>query len=75
MTSMPAASASGYLTTGEAATRIGATSQYVRELIRAGALDAIDISNGGRAVYRVAEASVAKFLTDRAVRRPAAEVA
>jgi excisionase family DNA binding protein len=72
---MPAASASGYLTTGEAASRIGATSQYVRDLIRAGALEAIDISNGGRAVYRVAESSIAKFLTDRAVRSAVAEVA
>lgn len=75
VTSTPAASASGYLTTGEAATRIGVTSQYVRDLIRAGALEAIDISTGGRAVYRVAEASLAKFLTDRTVRTPVAEVA
>lgn len=75
MTSTPAASASGYLTTGEAATRIGATSQYVRDLIRAGALEAIDISTGGRAVYRVAEASLVKFLTDRTVRTVIAEVA
>lgn len=75
VTSMPAASASGYLTTGEAATRIGATSQYVRELIRAGALDAIDISNGGRAVYRVSETSIAKFVTDRRVRVETVEVA
>ena len=75
MTPESSAPMSGYLTTGQAASRIGATPQYVRDLIRTGALDAIDISTGDRAVYRVAETSIAQFLMDRAVRTAAAEVA
>lgn len=67
MTPASAAPTSGYLTTGQAASRIGATPQYVRELIRAGRLQAIDISNGGRPSFRVSEASVEKFLHDATV--------
>ncbi|MGW4075972.1 hypothetical protein ACWELB_21085 [Streptomyces asiaticus] len=67
MTSASAAPASGYLTTGQAAARIGATSQYVRALIRGGLLEAIDISKGVRPTFRVPEAAVAKFLAERTV--------
>lgn len=67
MTPTPAAPMSGYLTTGQAASRIGATPQYVRELIRTGRLQAIDISNGGRPSFRVSETSVEQFLRDAAV--------
>lgn len=67
MTPMPAAPVSGYLTTGQAAARIGATPQYIRELIHAGSLAAIDIGKGARARFRVSELSVEKFLLDAAV--------
>lgn len=66
MTPMPAP-VSGYLTTGQVAARIGATSQYVRELIHAGSLAAIDIGKGARSRFRVSEASVEQFLRDSAV--------
>jgi excisionase family DNA binding protein len=68
VTPTSAAPTSGYLTTRQVADRIGATSQYVRELIRIGALDAIDLGHGPRASFRISEASVARFLADRAVR-------
>lgn len=67
MTSSSAAPVSGYLTTRQAGERIGATSNYVRELIHAGHLDAIDIGTGERPRFRVAASSVEKFLRDRAV--------
>ncbi|GFH34318.1 hypothetical protein [Streptomyces pacificus] len=72
MTPSSAAPVSGYLTTGEAGARIGATSNYVRELIRAGHLDAIDIGTGDRSRFRVAIASVDQFLAERAVPKQAA---
>lgn len=72
MTSTSAAPTSGYLTTGQAGERIGATSNYICELIRAGVLDAIDIGKGSRPRFRVAVASVDKFLRDRAVPKRAA---
>lgn len=75
MTSTSAAPASGYLSTGEVGARIGATSQYVRELIHAGVFDAIDIGIGDRARFRVSADSVAKFLRDRAVSPAQTEVA
>lgn len=67
MTSASAAPASGYLTTGQAATRIGASAQYVRALIHSGLLEAIDISKGKRPSFRVPEAAVAEFLAARTV--------
>lgn len=75
MTPMPAAPVSGYLTTGQAAVRIGATPQYVRELIHAGSLTAIDIGKGARARFRVAEASIEQFLRDVAVTPTVEELA
>ncbi|MGW9245773.1 hypothetical protein [Streptomyces badius] len=76
MTPAPAAPMSGYITTGQAAARIGSTPQYVRELIHAGHFDAIDIGTGERARFRVTAESVEKFLTARAVRpTPPNEVA
>lgn len=71
MTPSSAAPVSGYITPGEAGARIGATSNYVRELIRAGHLDAIDIGKGSRPRFRVTAASVDKFLADRAVPKQA----
>lgn len=68
MTPTPAAPVSGYITTGQAAARIGSTSQYVRELVHAGHLDAIDIGTGERSRFRVAGASVERFLAERTVR-------
>ncbi|MFD7609687.1 excisionase family DNA-binding protein [Streptomyces sp. NPDC059828] len=67
MTPTSAAPASGYLTTGQAASLIGSTSNYVRELIHAGHLDAIDIGTGDRPRFRVAAESIDKFKTARAV--------
>ncbi|MET9517445.1 hypothetical protein [Streptomyces sp. NPDC002994] len=67
MTPTPAAPVSGFLTTGQAAARIGATSNYVRELIHSGVLDAIDIGIGDRPRFRVSAESVARFLCDRVV--------
>ncbi|MER7623916.1 hypothetical protein [Streptomyces sp. NPDC126503] len=60
------------MTTGQAGARIGATSNYVRELIRAGRIEAIDISTGTRPSYRVSEESLAKFLRERIVVREVA---
>jgi len=58
-----AAPASGYLTTGQAAARIGSTPQHVRGLIRAGAIEAIDIAKGRvRPRFRIPEAAVAQYL-------------
>ncbi|MFG3510225.1 hypothetical protein ACGF5F_32535 [Streptomyces sp. NPDC047821] len=67
MTSTSAAPTSGFITTGQAASRIGSTSQYVRELIHAGHLDAIDIGIGERPRFRVSAESVTRFLRSRAV--------
>ena len=67
MTPASAAPKSGFITTGEAASRIGSTSQYVRELIHAGHLDAIDIGTGDRPRFRVAVDSVDRFLRTRVV--------
>lgn len=75
MTPTPAAPVSGYITTGQAAARIGSTPQYVRELVHAGHLDAIDIGTGERSRFRVSGSSVEKFLADRAVRPTSPEVA
>ncbi|MET7956348.1 hypothetical protein AB0I87_18640 [Streptomyces sp. NPDC049952] len=68
MTSTPAAPMSGYITTGQAAARIGSTPQYIRELVHGGHLDAIDIGTGERSRFRVDGASVERFLAARAVR-------
>lgn len=68
MTPTPAAPMSGYITTGQAAARIGSTPQYVRELIQAGHFDAIDIGTGQRARFRVTADSVERFLVARIVR-------
>lgn len=76
MTPLPAALTSGYLTTRQAADRIGVTPNYVRELIRAGALNAIDIGSGTRPTFRVAGESVESFRRERAVSiTPTQEVA
>ncbi|MGW2223838.1 helix-turn-helix domain-containing protein [Streptomyces formicae] len=75
MTSASAAPAGGYLTTGQAAHRIGGTPQHVRRLIKSGRLAAIDIANGGgRPRFRIAEAVIEDFLRDVAV-SPTEEVA
>lgn len=75
MTSTNAAPVSGFITTGLAASRIGSTPQYVRELIHAGLLEAIDIGKGDRPRFRVSAASIEAFLVSRVVTRPAKEVA
>ncbi|MFJ4738734.1 excisionase family DNA-binding protein [Streptomyces sp. NPDC088775] len=75
MTSTPAAPMSGYITTGQAAARIGSTPQYIRELVHAGHLAAIDIGTGERSRFRVSSSSVEKFLADRVVRPATSEVA
>jgi excisionase family DNA binding protein len=75
MTSTPAAPKSGFITTGEAASRIGSTSQYVRELIHAGHLEAIDIGSGDRSRFRVSADSVDRFLRARVVTPGAKAVA
>ncbi|MER6350614.1 helix-turn-helix domain-containing protein [Streptomyces sp. NPDC001634] len=63
MTSASVAPTGDYLTTGEAAKRIGGTPQHVRELIKSGRLEAIDIAKGnGRPRFRIAEAALAEFL-------------
>jgi excisionase family DNA binding protein len=67
MTPASAAPKSGFITTGEAASRIGSTSQYVRELIHAGHLDAIDIGIGDRSRFRVSADSIDRFLQARVV--------
>jgi len=59
----------GFLTTGEVAIRIGGTPQHVRELIKSGRIEAIDIAKGsGRPRFRVSEAALAAFLRAAAVR-------
>lgn len=75
MTPSSAAPASGYLTTGQVAARIGATPQYVRGLIHAGTLDAINIGKGVRPSFRIPESAVAQFLQDRAVNPTGSEAA
>lgn len=69
MTLASAALAGGFLTTGEVAIRIGGTPQHVRELIKSGRIEAIDIAKGsGRPRFRVSEAALAAFLRAAAVR-------
>jgi excisionase family DNA binding protein len=64
-----AALTGGFLTTGEVAIRIGGTPQHVRELIKSGRIEAIDIAKGsGRPRFRVSEAALAAFLRAAAVR-------
>jgi len=64
-----AAPSGGYLTTGEVAFRIGGTPQHVRELIKSGRIEAIDIAKGGgRPRFRVSEAALADFLSSATVR-------
>ena len=71
MTLASAAPKGGFLTTGEVAIRIGGTPQHVRELIKSGRIEAIDIAKGnGRPRFRVSEASLANFLDGAAVRTP-----
>jgi excisionase family DNA binding protein len=68
MTLASAAPEGGYLTTGEVAIRIGGTSQHVRQLIRSGRIEAIDIAKGGgRPRFRVSEAALVHFLRAAAV--------
>lgn len=68
MTFASAAHPGGFLTTGEAAQRIGGTPQHVRQLIKTGRLAAIDIAKGhGRPRFRISEAALAEFLRDAAV--------
>lgn len=63
MTSPFVAPSGGYLTTGQVALVLGSTTQHVRELIKAGRLEAIDIAKGGgRPRFRVPEAAFAEFL-------------
>lgn len=69
MTLASAALPGGFLTTGEVAIRIGGTPQHVRELIKSGRIEAIDIAKGnGRPRFRVSEAALANFLDSAAVR-------
>lgn len=69
MTLASAAPTGGFLTTGEVAIRIGGTPQHVRELIKSGRIEAIDIAKGnGRPRFRVSEAALAAFLDNAAVR-------
>lgn len=80
MTLASAAPKGGFLTTGEVAIRIGGTPQHVRELIKSGRIEAIDIAKGdGRPRFRVSEDALADFLDGAAVRTssalPATEVA
>lgn len=65
----PAVAPSGeYLTTGQVAVVLGSTSQHVRELIKAGHLEAIDIAKGdGRPRFRVPKAAFAEFIRERTV--------
>lgn len=65
----------GFVTTGQAAERIGSTPQHVRHLIRTGRLPAIDIARGGgRPRFRISEVDFAEFLRSAAV-TPTQEVA
>ncbi|MER5584086.1 hypothetical protein ABT090_20940 [Streptomyces asoensis] len=79
MTPVSVAPTGDFLATGEVATRIGSTPQHVRELIKSGRIEAIDIAKGsGRPRFRVSEAALAAFLDSAAVRTidlPATEVA
>lgn len=69
MTLTSADQTGGYLTTGEVAIRIGGTPQHVRELIKSGRIEAIDIAKGyGRPRFRVSEAALADFLSNATVR-------
>lgn len=69
MTLASAALPGGFLTTGEVAIRIGGTPQHVRELIKSGRIEAIDIAKGnGRPRFRVSEVALAAFLDSAAVR-------
>jgi excisionase family DNA binding protein len=64
-----AAPKGGFLTTGEVAIHIGGTSQHVRQLIKSGRIEAIDIAKGhGRPRFRISEAALAAFLDSAAVR-------
>ncbi|WP_405769249.1 helix-turn-helix domain-containing protein [Actinacidiphila glaucinigra] len=75
MTPTSAAPASGYLTTGQAAARIGSTPQHVRGLIRAGAIQAIDIAKGQiRPRFRIPVAAVDQYLAAATV-TPTEEIA
>lgn len=68
MTFASAAPTGGFLTTREAAKRIGGTPQHVRQLIKSGRLAAIDIAKGDiRPRFRIAEAALADFLRDAVV--------
>ena len=68
MTSASVAPTGDYLTTGQAARRIGGTPQHVRQLLKSGRLAAIDIAKGdGRPRFRVSEAALAEFLRAAAV--------
>jgi excisionase family DNA binding protein len=76
VTSASAAPVGGYLTTREIAERLGGTPQHVRQLIKSGRLQAIDIAKGhGRPRFRIAQAALADFLRDAAVNYPSEEVA
>lgn len=79
MTPVSVAPTGDFLATGEVAIRIGSTPQHVRELIRSGRIEAIDIAKGGgRPRFRVSESALADFLNSAAVRTvdlPATEVA
>ncbi|WP_329143500.1 helix-turn-helix domain-containing protein [Streptomyces sp. NBC_01456] len=76
MTPSSAAPVSDYLTTGQAAKRIGSTPQHIRELIRIGAIEAINIAKGSvRPRFRIAEEAVEAFLRDAAVTPAIGEVA
>ncbi|MFE2710574.1 helix-turn-helix domain-containing protein [Streptomyces mirabilis] len=69
MTPTSVAPTGGFLTTGEVAIRIGGTSQHVRQLIKSGRIEAIDIAKGhGRPRFRISEAALAAFLDSAAVR-------
>ncbi|MGW1949093.1 helix-turn-helix domain-containing protein [Streptomyces sp. NPDC001940] len=79
MTPVSVAPTGDYLTTGQVAKRIGGTPQHVRELIKYGRIEAIDIAkDDGRPRFRVAEAALAAFLDSAVVRtnsQPTPEVA
>ncbi|MFF4403635.1 helix-turn-helix domain-containing protein [Streptomyces sp. NPDC001404] len=63
MTPVFVAPTGDFLTTGQAAKRIGSTPQHVRRLITAGRLNAINIAKGdGRPRFRIAESAVVEYL-------------
>jgi len=69
VTPVSVAPTGGFLTTGEVAIRIGGTPQHVRELIKSGRIEAIDIAKGhGRPRFRVSETALAAFLDSATVR-------